>query len=108
MTKLDKKDKKILYELDRNARQPLSKIAKKVTPHTLRHTFATHLIKQGENLVVLRDLLGHRQISSTQIYLHMTAEDIRSAIDRHPIKKLLNVMWIWFCSQPRRAFARCI
>lgn len=68
----------------------ISRIAKKVSPHTLRHTFATHLIRNGENLVVLRDLLGHRQITSTQRYIHMTAEDIRAAIDRHPIRKLID------------------
>ena len=68
----------------------MSHIKKNVSPHTLRHTFATHLVKQGENLIVIRDLLGHRQLSSTQVYLHMTAEDIREAINRHPIKNLLD------------------
>jgi len=68
----------------------LSGINKKVSPHIIRHTFATHLVKQGENLVTIKELLGHRQLSSTQVYLHMTAEDIRKAIDRHPIKNLLD------------------
>ncbi len=66
-----------------------AQLPKKVTPHLLRHTFATHLIRNGENLVTLRDLLGHRQITSTQVYLHLTAEDLRRAIDRHPIERLL-------------------
>ena len=43
-----------------------ARIGKKVSPHVLRHTFATHLVKQGENLITLRDLLGHWLISSTQ------------------------------------------
>lgn len=68
----------------------LSRLTKHVTPHVLRHTFATHLIRMGEKLVVLRDLLGHRWLSSTQVYLHMTGEDLRSAIDRHPVGKLLD------------------
>lgn len=77
-----------IYERVRtNAR--LSNIMKKVSPHRLRHTFATHLIRQGEKLVVLRDLLGHRQLSSTQIYIHMTAHDLREAVDRHPIAGLI-------------------
>jgi site-specific recombinase XerD len=65
-----------------------SRISKRVSPHTLRHTFATHLIRAGESLVTIRDLLGHRQISSTQIYLHVTAEDLRSAAANHPIARL--------------------
>lgn len=68
----------------------LARIGKRVTPHTLRHTFATHLMRMGEKLVVLRDLLGHKQLSSTQVYLHMSAEDLRNAADRHPVTKLLD------------------
>ena len=63
-------------------------IPKRVSPHRLRHTFATHLVKTGASLVTVRDLLGHRQITSTQIYLHVTAEDLRHAADRHPIGRL--------------------
>jgi integrase/recombinase XerD len=65
-----------------------SRIAKHVSPHTLRHTFATHLLKTGTNLVTIRDLLGHRLITSTQIYLHVTGEDLRAAASRHPIERL--------------------
>jgi len=65
-----------------------AKIPKRVSPHTLRHTFATHLVKAHVNLVTIRDLLGHRQITSTQIYLHVTAEDLRAAIVRHPVAEL--------------------
>lgn len=65
-----------------------SGIHKRVSPHQLRHTFATHLVKAGVNLVTIRDLLGHRLITSTQIYLHVTAEDLREAADAHPIRRL--------------------
>ena len=47
-----------------------------------------HLVRAGVGLVTIRDLLGHRQISSTQIYLHVTAEDLRSAAANHPIARL--------------------
>ena len=60
-----------------------------LSPHRLRHTFATHLVRAGVGLVTIRDLLGHRQITSTQIYLHVTAEDLRHAADLHPIGRLL-------------------
>ena len=65
-----------------------AKIPKRVSPHRLRHTFATHLVKAGVQLVTIRDLLGHRLITSTQIYLHVTAADLREAADRHPISTL--------------------
>lgn len=65
-----------------------ARISKRVSPHTLRHTFATHLVRAGVGLVTIRDLLGHRLITSTQIYLHVTAEDLRSAATSHPIARL--------------------
>jgi integrase/recombinase XerD len=65
-----------------------ARIGKRVSPHTLRHTFATHLVRVGESLVTIRDLLGHRLITSTQIYVHVTAEDLRSAAASHPIARL--------------------
>ena len=67
-------------------------ITKRVSPHRLRHTFATHLARAGTNLVTIRDLLGHRMITSTQVYLHVTAEDLRSAADKHPIGKLMSTI----------------
>jgi integrase/recombinase XerD len=69
-----------------------ARIRKIVSPHRLRHTFATHLVKAGVGLVTIRDLLGHRLITSTQIYLHVTAHDLREAADRHPIGRLLGIV----------------
>ena len=67
-----------IYERVRtNARR--ARIEKRVSPHRLRHTFATHLIRAGVGLVTVRDLLGHRLITSTQIYIHLTAQDLRNA-----------------------------
>ncbi|MCX6997609.1 MAG: tyrosine-type recombinase/integrase [Kiritimatiellaeota bacterium] len=66
-----------------------AQIEKRVSPHRLRHTFATHLIRAGVGLVTVRDLLGHRLITSTQIYIHLTAQDLREAADRHPIADLI-------------------
>lgn len=66
-----------------------SRVGVPLSPHRMRHTFATHLVRAGVGLVIIRDLLGHRQITSTQIYLHVTAEDLRSAALKHPIGKLL-------------------
>lgn len=69
-----------------------ARIRKIVSPHRLRHTFATHLVRAGVGLVTIRDMLGHRLITSTQIYLHVTAHDMREAADRHPIRRLLGTV----------------
>jgi len=55
----------------------------------LWHTVATHLVQEGVNLVTLRDLLRHRHITSTQIYIHLTAQDLHKATDKHPFSKLI-------------------
>lgn len=67
-----------------------ARIGRRVSPHRLRHTFATHLVKRDIRLVVIRDLLGHRCLSSTQIYLHTTADDLRHAARKHPVEHLVS------------------
>jgi site-specific recombinase XerD len=69
-----------------------SRIGIALSPHRMRHTFATHLVRAGVGLVTIRDLLGHRLITSTQIYLHVTADDLRAAVIRHPIGRLLDTV----------------
>lgn len=53
-----------------------------VTPHMLRHTFASQMVKQGENIRVIQELLGHENIATTQIYTHIDNEDKRAAAKR--------------------------
>jgi site-specific recombinase XerD len=64
-----------------------ARILKDATPHSLRHAFATHLMANGANLLYIKDLLGHRSLKSTLVYLKIT----RDGFDRlhHPLDELL-------------------
>jgi integrase/recombinase XerC len=63
-------------------------LKKRVHPHMLRHTFATHMLDGGADLRVVQELLGHEQLSSTQIYTHVTKKQARKVyLAAHPLAK---------------------
>ncbi len=65
-----------------------SQITKTIGPHTLRHSFATHLLKNGADLRVIQQLLGHESITTTEIYVHLDKTYLQKVVnDYHPLNK---------------------
>lgn len=63
-------------------------ITKTVSPHTLRHSFATHLLQGGADIRAVQELLGHESILTTEIYTHLELRDLRGAMEVHPLAQL--------------------
>lgn len=63
-------------------------IIKTVSPHTLRHSFATHLLQGGADIRAVQELLGHESILTTEIYTHLEMRDLRGAMELHPLAHL--------------------
>jgi integrase/recombinase XerD len=62
-----------------------AKISKKISPHTFRHSFATHLLERGADLRSIQQMLGHESITTTEIYMHLDSRHLKEVVERfHP------------------------
>ena len=74
----------MIFTIIKNA-VTFSGVKKKVSPHTFRHSFATHLLENGANLRVIQEMLGHASIATTEIYAHLNSKMLRDTVDKyHP------------------------
>jgi integrase/recombinase XerC len=74
-------------QIQRVVKHALSRVAERegVSTHTLRHSFATHLLDRGADIMAVKELLGHESLSTTQLYTHLSRERLKAAYDvAHP------------------------
>ena len=71
----------------------LLKIDRTLTPHKIRHSFATHLLQQGVDLRIIQELLGHKTITTTEVYTKVTSQELAQMCDeKHPLNAMKHLL----------------
>jgi len=74
----------MIFTIIKNLAQTIA-LKKNISPHTFRHSFATHLIEGGADLRAVQDMLGHESITTTEIYTHLDRDYLKQVVmDYHP------------------------
>ena len=79
------------YQILKNFAVKVGINPERLSPHTLRHSFATHLLNRGADLRMIQSSLGHSDISTTQIYTQVNSNKLKKILEeKHPLKKIVN------------------
>lgn len=94
--KIDKKDNHISRQIFAKHLKYLANSVginkEKISPHTIRHSVATHLLKNGADLKIIQEILGHSDISTTQIYTHLENKKLKDTVEKyHPFSKINDI-----------------
>ena len=83
--------REVFFRLVKKISQYAGLRASEISPHSMRHAFATHLLNNGADLRIIQSLLGHSDLSTTEIYTHLAGSELKKLVElNHPLAKVRN------------------